>query len=103
MSSSSEYFDTSPTKRTSALKLRFVNTFRRKKIDKITQNEFFQYHRPSVLNSPAHVMIPSNLNLPWSPCEMSWAMQSHSTGVVEFKGQSNNSILCKRKAEQAEQ
>lgn len=30
---------------------------------------------------------------------MSWAMQSNSTGVVEFRGQANNSSLCKRKAE----
>lgn len=31
---------------------------------------------------------------------MSWAMQSTSSGVVEFRGQSSNSLLCKRKAEQ---
>jgi len=79
MSSASEYLNTTSNspKRSAALKL-----------------------RPSVLNSPPHVMMPSNLNLPWSPCDMSWAVQSTSGGVVEFRGQPSNSLLCKRKAEE---
>ncbi|KAJ6622675.1 hypothetical protein Bhyg_17081 [Pseudolycoriella hygida] len=74
--SSSEYFNSNPSKRTSVLKL-----------------------RPSALNPPAHVMMPSHLNIPWSPCEMSWASQSNTTGVVEFRGQTNNALHFKRKAE----
>lgn len=100
MSSTSEYFNSSATKRNSALKLRFVDNISQKKSGKICTNQFLCLIRPSALTP--HVMIPSNLTLPWSPGEMSWTMQSNATGVVEFRGQANNSLLCKRKAEQEE-
>lgn len=94
--------NTISTKRSSTVKLRYERYYEMASCNNPRRQLFL--HRPSVLNSPAHepahVMVPSNL--PWSPCEMSWTMQSNSGGVMEFRGQSSNSLLRKRKAEHNE-